>query len=104
MDKLAMMALKRLGNTAQSNPEEFERYAKMAAKFASNPAVQEKAFAYGKKGLNFAKSNPSLFGLPNSMHNSSSLEQRVSALEAAVFQRGGKTRKQKRKQRKTRKH
>ncbi len=116
MDKLAMMAMKTSGNNPQSNPEDLKKYMKLAAKVASNPTVQQKALNYGRKGIQYIQDNPQLKSKALQALNlgsDSSLEQRVSKLEeqmsmimgmARGYGIGGKTRKQKRKQRKTRKH
>ena len=116
MDRLAQMALKTIGNRAQSNPEEFKKYAGMMAQFAARPNVQEKALSFGKKGLKYLSENPQLKSRAlqalnlNGMGSQAPLEQRVAALEqkmdmimgmAQQYSGGGKTRKQKRKQRKT---
>jgi hypothetical protein len=116
MSQLAMMALKRIGNRAQSDPEDFQKYMKLAAKVASNPTVQQKALNFGRKGIQYIQDNPQLKSRALQALNlgsESSLEQRVSKLEeqmgmimgmARSYGIGGKTRKQKRKQRKTRRH
>lgn len=114
MDRFAKLA----ANYAQRNPEKLQAFGKQAMTYASDPRVQQAAMKYAsdprvhQAAMKYA-SNPRVqeaaMALGKQGFQSSPLEQRVAALEAAVYQQGGrkrkqKTRKQKRKHRTTRKH
>lgn len=117
MDGFAKLLTQKAMNYAQKNPDKLQAYGEKALKFASRPNVQQKAFSMGQKGFNFLQSNPQvqsrlIEGLNlGGMTAKGSLEQRVSRLEQQMagimgMMQGGKTRKQKKTQRKikTRKH
>lgn len=117
MDGLVKMLTNKAMNYAQKNPEKLQSMGEKAMKYASNPAVQQRAFNLGKKGFQTLEANPQLKARAlqalnlGGMGSKNSLEQRVSQLEqqmdmlSTMLQQGGKkTRKQKRNQRKTRKH
>lgn len=117
MDSLARMFADKAMNYAQKNPEKLRSLGNKAMKYASDPAIQQRAMNLGRKGFQTLEANPQLKAKAlqalnlGGMGSKNSLEQRVSQLEqqmnmlSTMLQQGGKkTRKQKRKQGKTRKH